>query len=103
MELYEIDALLSDTSRRLGREPHPVTPEVLLTSSRDPSIRRNQRNKQQADRYMGDVRSYLEKVQRGRSVRSVDPLQPALSHEAETIRQADSVDKANRFGTRTIR
>ena len=51
------------------------------------------------DSYMREVRSYLRKVDRGRSVLSVDPDQPALSHEAETVRQAQAVDKANAQNT----
>jgi len=45
---------------------------------------------------MGEVRDYLSKVRRGRSVRAVDPNQPALSSQSEMIRQAETVNKANR-------
>jgi hypothetical protein len=45
--------------------------------------------------YMNDIGRYLHKVNNGRSVRAADPNQPAFSPEAETMRQAVAVDKAN--------
>jgi hypothetical protein len=35
--------------------------------------------------------AYLEKVQRGRSVRGVDPFQPALSQPMDDVRQAQGL------------
>ena len=104
MELHEIDALLSDTSTRLGLEPPPVTPDELphaqTVAFRDDVTRRNQSNKRHSDRYMGDIGSYLAKVRRGRSSRAVDPDQPSLSPQAEILRQAQTVDNANRVDAR---
>jgi hypothetical protein len=57
----------------------------------------NKRADRQYGAYMGDVESYLGKVAKGRSTRSVDPNQPALSHESEARRQANRVDKANAY------
>lgn len=47
--------------------------------------------------YMNEVREYLGKVQRGRSVRKTDPQQPAFSSDAETIRQTNKLDEANAY------
>ena|SRR3990167_477758 len=99
MELHEIDALLSDASTRLGLEPLPVTPEQLAypVSSREDSIaRRNRSNQRKTDQWDAERNAYLEKVRRGRSVRGVDLNQPALSHQAEMLRQTEAITKANR-------
>lgn len=47
------------------------------------------------ENHMNGIRDYLYKVNNGRSVRAADPDQPALSPEAETVRQANAVTKAN--------
>jgi hypothetical protein len=108
MTLDDIDALIADTSDRAGLEPPPLTPDELpgsaqTVSFRDDVTRRNQKNKRQADRYRGEVGNYLEKIRRGRSVRAVDPNQPALSEQAELLRQTQTVDRANLFESRRMR
>lgn len=51
-----------------------------------------------ADNHMSTVKDYLRKVNNGRSVKAIDPNQPAFSPEAETIRQVSAIDKANAKG-----
>lgn len=57
----------------------------------------NNRNERQFGQYLGEIGSYLDRVRRGRSIRSVDPKQPALNHDAEMLRQTDKIDKANSY------
>jgi hypothetical protein len=59
--------------------------------------RGNRRNKRKYESYMKDVTDYNTKVDRGRSVRQVDPNQPAFSEEAETLRQTNTLDRANAY------
>lgn len=80
-----------------GRAQSTAPHDVVKVSLRDNATTRNQRNGQHASRYMMDVSNYLGKVRRGRSVRAVDPNQPALSPQSEMIRQTETVNKANRF------
>ncbi len=47
------------------------------------------------DAHMAQVHQFLQKVNNGRQIKGMDPNQPAFSPEAETIRQAAAVDKAN--------
>jgi N-acetylmuramic acid 6-phosphate (MurNAc-6-P) etherase len=58
---------------------------------------RSQRSKKQFDNYMKDVSVYNSKVDRGRSIRSVDPEQEAFSDDAETLRQTNAIDRANAY------
>lgn len=57
-----------------------------------PSVKRSDR---EYNRYMNDVQSYLGKVQRGRSVRRVDPQSEAFSDAQERQRQLQRLDSAN--------
>ena len=57
----------------------------------------NKKNNRRYSSYMDEVRSYNAKVERGRSVRRIDPAQPAFDESAETFRQARAVDKANAY------
>lgn len=59
--------------------------------------RRRQSNRRQYDDYMKEVSSYNTKVDAGRSVKAADPSQEAFSEDAETLRQARAVDKANAY------
>ena len=57
----------------------------------------NKKNARRYSSYMDEVRNYNAKVDRGRSIRVVDPAQPAFDESAETFRQARAVDKANAY------
>jgi hypothetical protein len=57
-----------------------------------PGVKRADR---QYNRYMNDVQSYLGKVQRGRSVRRVDPQSEAFGEAQERQRQVQRLDSAN--------
>lgn len=49
------------------------------------------------DDYMADVQDYLGKVERGRSTRRVLPNDPAISPQAETLRQTQKIEQGNKF------
>ena len=49
---------------------------------------------QQAEAWAAERQAYLKKVQAGRSVRRVDPMQPAFSPQAEMVRQGLASQKA---------
>lgn len=61
---------------------------------------RKQHRKDKAKGYRAEIREYLDKVERGRSVRRVEPHKPEFSEHAEMIRQTDKIDKANAFERR---
>ena len=50
---------------------------------------------EQYQEYIAEVREFNEKVNRGRSTRAVDPHQPALSEEADRIRQQRAILRSN--------
>jgi hypothetical protein len=60
-----------------------------------PPRRRRDRYAKEYQNYMGEVKTYLNKVERGRSVRKIDPSDEAFSPEAEALRQVQKQDKAN--------
>ena len=59
--------------------------------------KRSKSYKEEFGSYMQDVKSYLGKVQRGRSVKDLDEDQPAFDSKSETIRQGRAVNKANAY------
>lgn len=61
------------------------------------SQNQNKRNDRRYASYMDEVQRYNTKVDRGRSTRSVDPAQPALSESAELLRQNKAIDGANAY------
>lgn len=63
-----------------------------MDPARTPSTRRADR---EYNRYMNDIQSYLGKVQRGRSVRRVDPQSEAFGADQERQRQLQRLDSAN--------
>lgn len=57
----------------------------------------NKKNDRHYAAYMDEVQRYNTKVDRGRSVRRVDPAQPAFGEDAELLRQNKAIDGANAY------